>query len=104
MRNHYNGTSLAYNLSYNTSLNLNTWYFVNVTDDGNIVKLYINGNIVATTASSTDSPYTGDVYIGSFFNTTNTFFNGKIPFIHVHNRALSNNEILQNYNALKSRF
>jgi hypothetical protein len=32
------------------------------------------------------------------------FFSGKIPIAQVYNRALSTSEILQNYNAQKSRF
>lgn len=32
------------------------------------------------------------------------YFNGKIPIVHVYNRALSENEILQNYYSIKNRF
>jgi hypothetical protein len=37
-------------------------------------------------------------------NCSNGSFKGNLYSVYVHNRALSNSEILQNYNALKGRF
>ena len=41
--------------------------------------------------------------IGAYANNTNNF-TGQIASIQFYNRALSANEILHNYNALKGRF
>ena len=38
------------------------------------------------------------------YNGGDGYFNGKIPFIRVYNRSLTEKEILANYNAIKGRF
>jgi hypothetical protein len=43
------------------------------------------------------------VRIGGYFNN-NYYFSGSVSQFQVYNRALSASEVLQNYNASKSRF
>jgi hypothetical protein len=87
-----------------TSLALNTWYCGAVTfDTTNGWKLYVNGNQEATSASTTTFTGTGGIYIGSY-NAASNLFNGRIATALVYNKVLSAAEILQNYNAQKSRF
>lgn len=86
-----------------------------VTYDGsnaNGVKMYINGNDLPTTIVKND-PVTSFSYnmpwvIGGVFNTVSSIndfpFLGNIYIAQAYNRALSLEEVLQNYNALKSRF
>ena len=71
------------------------------------LNIYINGSIQSV--SKVDSgTYTAmenltqPVYIGNFDNTT--YANGKIAITQVYNKELTASELLQNYNALKSRF
>jgi hypothetical protein len=80
------------------ALTLNTWYHVAGTFDGNNLKLYINGLLVAT------RPFVGGI-IPSGFNpvigrlsdtgqpSPSRYWNGRIDEIRVFHRALSQTEI-----------
>ncbi len=86
-----------------TFLNLNTWYHVAGTFDGDTLKCYINGNLAGTT------PFKGtirdssayDLKIGRLAYTgigQDRFFNGKIDEVRIWNRALSQSELQSNMN------
>jgi len=66
--------------------------------------LYLNGEQVDTSTATTT--YTGTsniVRIGAYDDAIN-LFDGDIANVYVYNKVLSASEILQNYNAIKSRF
>jgi len=66
--------------------------------------LYINGVLVASDSlSATVGTNSGGITIGSY-NSGGYFYNGSIGTVKVYNRALSAAEILQNFNANRSRF
>jgi len=44
------------------------------------------------------------VAIGRDGDANNSYFNGRIAIVQAYNRKLSDAEVLQNYNAHKSRF
>ena len=44
------------------------------------------------------------VGIGRDADHNGSYFNGRIAIVQAYNRALTAAEVLQNYNALKSRF
>ena len=78
-----------------------------ITDE---MRLYINGNLISTASFTStfdiaDTPIniggTGVLKFGSNFRG---FTNGKIYNTSIYNRALTQQEILQNYNSQKSRF
>jgi hypothetical protein len=89
-----------------------TWYHVtSVYDRSGTLKLYVNGVLDSSATISQwqnvniDSSYT--FKIGAYATSGNepTFFtNGNITSFTAYNRALSAQEILQNYNATKNRF
>jgi len=86
-----------------TTLVTNTWYCGAVTfDTTNGWKLYVNGNQEATSVSTTTFTGTGDIQIGRYQTGNN--YTGRIAITQIYNRVLSATEILQNYNAQKSRF
>ena len=62
---------------------------------------WLNG-IQVSTSSNTTTGNTGPIYIGS--NGYFELFKGKMSVIYIYNRALTDLELLQNYNAQKSRF
>jgi hypothetical protein len=80
------------------------WHFLVSIRSGTTHTLYGDGisnttsNIVSATALSTDI-----MTIGSTF-TSGNYFKGTIPQILIYNRALSLEEILQNYNATRGRY
>lgn len=103
LRNHNNGVG-AYNLIYGTSLNIGKWYHVAASDDGTTVRLFIDGNVVASTNSATTTgAVSTPMRIGSF-DTGYGVFSGKIKSLKLYNNALTPLEMLQNYNASKGRF
>ena len=87
-----------------TSLSLNTWYFGAVSFNTTTGwKLYVNGILEATNSSTSSFSGTGGILLGAF-NAAQNLFNGRIASAQVYNRVLSDNEILQNFNAQKTRF
>ena len=104
-----NGTN-GYGYIANTSTN---WQYLmmvfNGTGDINSdrLKAYINGTLQTLTYSGTIPSSTGTVNtnlnIGAYITNSN-YSNGNISAVQIYNRALSSTEILQNYNATKTRF
>jgi hypothetical protein len=86
-----------------TSDILNKWVQLTATIGENSVKLYLNGIQVGTTTTVSGNIKTidSDFRIGNL--GYNVFF-GSVSTTQLYNRALSAQEILQNYNATKSRF
>ena len=78
-------------------------------------KYYVNGSLVATstgrtsllrTTSTTSTIYGTNWMVGRAYWTEVDYknFSGNIGFSRLYSRALSSTEILQNYNALKTRY
>ena len=97
----------AVNIYTGQTLSTDTWYnIIFQRDYGVAFNWYLNGqninnyssNFLTTALSSPDST------IAKHYNDTAYNFNGKIPIVHVYNRALTAKEVTQNYNALKGRF
>lgn len=67
---------------------------------------YFNGNVLANQASGVTNSSSNKFMLGAFSsNGTPVYqFNGLISFFKIYNRALTAQEILQNYNATKSRY
>jgi hypothetical protein len=79
-------------------ISINTWYnFVVTKNSSNTIVFYKNGNLLGSSsavgAANLNKIGTGYVYD-----------NAKISNVSFYNRALSAQEILQNYNATKSRY
>jgi hypothetical protein len=99
-------------ITSSVTLATGTWYHVtSVYDRSGTLKLYVNGVLDSSATISQwqnvniDSSYT--FKIGAYATSGNepTFFtNGNITSFTAYNRALNQQEILQNYNATKGRF
>lgn len=91
--------------SVNTSIVSNTWYMITHTYvyATRSSKLYKNGLLTSSTTMTTDLTTTGPLIIG-WYGYGGGYLNGKIPITQIYNKELSATEVLQNYNALKSRF
>jgi hypothetical protein len=79
-----------------------------ITDE---IKIYINGRLITTGVFTStfdiaiDTPVNiGGTGVLKFGGSFRGWTNGKIYNTRIYNRALSAQEVLQNYNALKSRF
>ena len=105
-------TTDAFIVGSTTTANSNQWYNLTVTYSGTKlntgIKIYLNSVI------ETNNYILGTTLVGSTSNSLNTRIgsrdsngvplNGRISNVQVYNRVLSATEILQNYNALKSRY
>jgi hypothetical protein len=90
----------------NSTVNLNTWYQAALTYNNSGVttatwKIYINGVLDSTTYAAT-SPSLGGIQIGAF--GSGNFFSGQLALPMIYNRALSDAEIYQNFQAQRDRF
>ncbi len=102
--------------TYSSGLTLNEWTHVVGTAEYNgsssyTQALYINGQSVSSiTAAASGTWGDGTSRVFAIFanveatHQNNNCLNGKVALANVYNKALSSQEILQNYNALKSRF
>jgi len=83
---------------------LNKWYCVSGTYDGATMNIYVNGDLKAF-KSQTGSLATNSVTarIGTF-QGTNYNLNGNISDVKIYNRALTAQEIKQNFEALRGRY
>lgn len=72
------------------------WYSVVFTFDGSTAKLYINGALISSRATSvTYTPNNHDLYIGRLNDLTFPYWlNGVIDEIRIYSRALSTNEAI----------
>ena len=88
----------------NYVLSTATWYYQGFTLSSNgDIGVYVNGGLVETkTGNGLGSTPTSEFSIGCV--NTNHFVNGNVAVVHLYDRVLSTTEVLQNYNAQKSRF
>ena len=88
------------------TINTNTWYKLDITRNGSSVLIYINGINVTTSAGSHINPVSNNypLTIGFYGDGYNLYGSYKVANFISYNRVLSATEILQNYNAQKSRF
>jgi hypothetical protein len=88
-----------------TTIDSNKYYHLTLVWNGSTQKFYINGvekksmnlgSIVKTLSTTTS--------IGGEKNAAHRMMTGTVPLVKTYTRALSAQEVLQNYNALKERF
>jgi hypothetical protein len=104
------GADLSYRTAAANTLSINTWQYVTaiVTDGGQTITLLKNANSTDTAASSlTSGTITyNDIGFNVGYRTSidPDIYNGRIPQVSLYNRALSVQEVLQNFNATRARF
>jgi hypothetical protein len=94
-----------------TGVNLfdNKWHHVVCTRDAANVNIYVDGVLNNTTGnggswSGTNVWSAMDCWIGNNPNNIYYYYSGLISLSKIYNRALSQAEITQNFNALRTRF
>lgn len=97
-----NNTGTVANTNYReltgATLSTGVWYWIcGVYDDGNTMKLYVNGAESATVANTIDPAYAATTYIRigcqNDTGTDKNFWNGKIDEVAIFSRALTAAEI-----------
>jgi len=85
-------------------INTNTWYNYTATYDGSIAKGYLNGINTDTTSIGGSKTYSGSLSVGSWGSTGGFYFSGRISTVNVYNRALTSEEVRQNFEATVGRY
>lgn len=82
---------------------LNTWYQFVGTYDGSNMKFYRNGVLTNTISGSGTLGGSGaNMIVGAYSGAY--FAQGQIPIVKIYNKALSAQEVSQNFNALRGRY
>ena len=85
------------------SFTLNQTSFIGVSSTPTVLSVFINSTKYSLTTYS--NPTTNTLAsIASYSDKTKDFFQGSIFTFSMYNKALSDDEVLQNYNATKGRF
>lgn len=89
-----------------STITANTWYNYAVTYDGSQIKLYKNGELdqTATNYSGTPKSSNAGIRIGKRYDTTLQFANCEVSSAKIYNRALSVEEIRQNFAGIRGRY
>jgi hypothetical protein len=86
------------------TLTANNWYHIVGTYDGAYLRLYINSvNEMTTVNSQTPTANTGGIILMRRWDFAE-HWGGHLSTVKIYNRALSAQEVLQNYNATKKRY
>ena len=97
-----NGTTF-YNVASTTTLSLNTTYHVAGTWDGSNIRIYLNGSLENTTATTGTLPASSQVLaIGAYSNSSSTAPGGSIDEVAIYGTALSGTRIAAHYTAATS--
>jgi hypothetical protein len=105
------GADQSYRVAAANTLSLNVWQYITavVTDGGLTITLYVNGQTINTSIVVLNSgtiTYTYPQFNVGFrdVGAQQDPFTGCIAQVSIYNRALSQQEIRQNYNATKKRY
>ena len=93
--------------SFSQSLSTNTWYNITATFSSGICKIYVNGSLNSTTVmpvSTLTTVSNSYLVIGDNHPGGQEYFKGIIDSVKIYSRVITEDEIYQNYNALKGRF
>ena len=101
-----NGTNNLAGAGPNSSvITAGQWYNLVFTWDSTVTKFYTNniqtGSVNYSNGAGARST---NMNVGSAVGGANYFFNGSIPNVRIYNRALSADEVSQNFNALRGRY
>jgi len=90
-------------LNISTSITSN-WNEVVITWNGSTARAYLNGEFVNLISVGGALKQIPNFCIGATSNGSVNRYTGNISNVKVYNRALTQQEVLQNYNALKGRY
>jgi hypothetical protein len=103
---YFNGTNDANALTGTTVLSPNVWYCASVVINGTNNRMFINGVLEATSSGVSAASLTvNQAFIGRRGDSQGEdYFGGLIGLVRDYNRALTDAEVLNNFNATRWRF
>ena len=92
-------------INSSTTISANTWYHITFTCNGTISTLYLNGVNVGT-STNIPSGFGSYFYFGHLTDNASSseYLKGNIANVQLYTKSLSAVEVLQNYEAQKSKF
>ena len=84
--------------------NINEWYEVTITRNSGTSTMYVNGQSITSSSGDTHNISSTTLYIGRYGGGTGYEHDGKMSNFKIYNKALTPQEIQQNFNALRGRF
>jgi hypothetical protein len=84
-------------------ITLNSWQHVVWAFSTGSVTFYVNATAIGTSATTSPTAYTSTDYIGNEAGATGTF-DGSISIVRLYGNTLTAAEVLQNFNAHRSRY
>jgi hypothetical protein len=92
--------------NWGTGITNNVWTHLVWTFNGSSESIYLNASLYGSrSVSNVNTVLSTNRDIGGYFDSGFiSYYNGRISNLQLYNRALTATEILQNYNAQKSRF
>ena len=99
--NYNPGSNAIVDYDSGSTTGLRTWHNACVTysSTGTTMKLYVNGILVDTGTETAHTDFS--LHIGAYINQYE--LSGDVAYASLYNRALTAEEVLQNYNAIKNR-
>jgi hypothetical protein len=86
----------------NGNIQNNQWFYAGVTFDGTTRKIYSNTVLSTSDTPSSHNVNTSTIQLAKTYSSE--YLQGDISLAQIYNRALTAQEILQNYNATKKRY
>lgn len=86
------------------TLTANTWHYLTFTWNNSVASVYINGTFYSSGAATNPINYSSQSLRLGAWGGGGRNWNGRMANFIAYNRVLSQAEILQNYNATRSRF
>jgi hypothetical protein len=80
------------------SVPVDSWHHVAGTWDGQVMKLYVDGEIAEITPFSGGVTLSTKAFIGAHYGGTSQFLPGRLDDVRIWNRALRQDEVLQHRN------
>jgi hypothetical protein len=103
-----NAANIDISVGSTTGWSAGIWYYVTITRVGNVFTLYRNGIQVGNTVTDADAIVdvtSNGLYLGMENTGVDAPLNGKISLVQIYKaKGLTSTEVLQNYNATKSRY
>ena len=104
----WNDNPSAYNWSSGLITNYYGWHFVSISVSPTVAVAFLNGSTASNTISHTSTNITlleiGRDNLVILNGPAPKYLNGAIASVYIYDRALSNAEVLSNYNATSARY
>jgi uncharacterized repeat protein (TIGR02543 family) len=93
---YWDGTAPLEDRTYSTNYSDDFWHHVVVTYDQTTIRLYYDGSEVISAVTTIGNRGSKPAFIGAYYNSTRCF-NGTIDEVQIFNKALSEQEVLDQY-------